>query len=189
MSEDYVNQITLSYLMNKEQYKNHLENSKMKIATRKDKKFYRKRILNLTKDFLLFKENDTNILSDVNCAFENYVKTCIEYFKILDKTDILQEEYDDLEKLDELIKNDELDIKYIQTTEEANNILMRSNKMKTPSLDPFVKRIITKNKNEEIIPIQKDINLKEPYLKNKGICKKKNISNNYEKDKINEEKK
>ena len=33
-----------------------------------------------------------------------------------------------------------------------------------------------------IIPQQKEINLKDPFLKNKGIDKKKNIINKYEED-------
>jgi hypothetical protein len=37
-----------------------------------------------------------------------------------------------------------------------------------------------------IIPHQKEINLKDPLLKNKGIRKKKNIINNYDEDAKNE---
>jgi hypothetical protein len=40
-----------------------------------------------------------------------------------------------------------------------------------------------------ILPREKDINLKDPILKNKGIREKKNITNKYEeKNKINQEK-
>jgi hypothetical protein len=41
---------------------------------------------------------------------------------------------------------------------------------------------MTKQTKELIIPQQKEINLKDPILKNKGIDKKKNIINNYEED-------
>ena len=37
-------------------------------------------------------------------------------------------------------------------------------------------------KEEPVLPKQKDINLKDPALKNKGIRKKKNINNKYEDD-------
>jgi hypothetical protein len=38
----------------------------------------------------------------------------------------------------------------------------------------------SKLEKKAIIPLQKDINLKDPNLKNKGICKKNNINNKYE---------
>lgn len=182
MSENYINQITLDYLINKENYKKigkassgNYSNS-FKNANRKDKKFYRKRILNLTKDLLLFQENKDPILPDVKKAFEIYVKTCVEYFQTLDKSDIIQEEYNELEELGalDILEN----IEYTEnpnTINVADNLMMRS--IKINPLDKYVKRTILK-KEEPIIPIQKEINLHEPYLKNKGICKKKNITNN-----------
>ena len=103
--------------------------------------------------------------------FENYVKTCIEYFKTLDECDIIQEDYSELEELDNVLnlsENKNISI------DDANHLLMRSVKI-TP-LDKLVKRTIFK-KEQEIMPIQKEINLNEPYLKNKGICQKKNITN------------
>lgn len=182
-NNNYINQITIDYLINKGIYKNYLENTNRnasKKANKKDKKFYRKRILNLTKDFLLFNEKE-DVLPDVKYAFENYVKTCIEYFKTLDRSDIIQEDYSDLEEkgkeLDELLDCEEINIENINNLTQADNLLMRSINIK-PTLDKFIK--ITTYKKEEVIPIQKEINLQEPYLKNKGICKKKNIPNNYE---------
>jgi len=186
MSENYINQITIDYLINKGVYKNHLDNVKMKNANKKDKKFYRKRILNLTKEFLLFNEKE-DILPDVKNAFEIYVKTCVEYFKMLDKTDIIQEDYCDLEEnekeieLDNILQCDEVNLENnnSNTSSLNDNLLLRSIHIKYP-LDKFIKRNKFK-KEQEVLPIQKEINLQEPYLKNKGICKKKNINNNYDK--------
>ena len=96
----------------------------------------------------------------------------MEYFKTLDECDIIQEDYSETEELNSLINDNK-----ILSVEEANNLLMRS--VKLTSLDKLVKRTILK-KEEEIIPIQKEINLNDPYLKNKGICQKKNIINKYE---------
>ena len=59
---------------------------------------------------------------------------------------------------------------------------MRSVKMSNHSLDNFIKIKMTKNIEELIIPQQKEINLKDPILKIKGITKKKNIINNYDED-------
>ena len=179
MSENYINQITLDYLINKENYNKINNRNSLKNANRKDKKFYRKRILNLTKDLLLFQETKDEILPDVKKTFEIYIKTCVEYFQTLDKSDILQEEYSELDGLDnlDLLDNVEysIDSENPNTVKEADNLIMRS--IKINSLDKYVKRTVLK-KDEPIIPLQKDIDLHEPYLKNKGICKKKNITNN-----------
>jgi len=169
MTENFVNQITLDYLINSNQLKNHLEKIKTKSASRKDKKFYRKRIMNLTKDLLICKELEEPLLPDVKETFENFVKTCVEYFKTLDQCDIIQEDYNEMEEFDTIINDNK-----ILSVEDANNLIMRS--VKLTSLDKLVKRTVFK-KEEIIMPIQKEINLNEPYLKNKGICQKKNIIN------------
>ena len=72
--------------------------------------------------------------------------------------------------------------------EQANQMLMRTIKIPHNSLDKFIKKTII-DPPDIFIPKQKDINLKEPYLKNKGICKKKNINNKYEEGTNIEEKK
>lgn len=165
MSNDYLLQVTLDYLTNN---KKTLEDKKHKNASRKDKKFYRKRILSLTRDMLIFKEEEEIILPDIKNAFEHYVKTCVEYFKILDESDIIQDDYNDLDldTVSNLIMDNE---PYVN----SDVLLMRT--IKVPPLDKFVKRTVFK-KEDAVIPIQKEINLNEPYLKNKGISKKKNIT-------------
>ena len=49
------------------------------------------------------------------------------------------------------------------------------------SLDKFVKRISTKPEVESFIPKQKDIDLKAPILKSKGIIKRENKKENINK--------
>ena len=56
--------------------------------------FYRKRILNTTKDLL--RKNSIN--STVDSSFIEYCSELIKYFKFIDKKDILQEEYKDLKE-------------------------------------------------------------------------------------------
>ena len=75
----------------------------------------------------------------------------------------------------------ELSVEDIQTQEEANKLLMKTVKINN-SLDNFVKRKLTKAPEDIILPKQKDINLKDPSLKVKGVnsSKKKNITNKYE---------
>jgi hypothetical protein len=74
----------------------------------------------------------------------------------------------------------ELNVESPLTEEEANTLLMRSFKIAKPSLDNFVKIKYTKSPSEIILPKQKEINLKDPDLRNKGIRKKKNIINKYD---------
>lgn len=181
MSANLVNEITLEYLMSKEQHAKFMNKKKEGLSSgeRKDKKFYRKRILNLSRDLLLNQVPDM-MLGDVSVAFDHYVKMCINYFKILDETDIIQEDYDGM--CGELkILNDALGAEDTATTAaDADKLLMRSIKMNKGPLDDFVKIKSTKPSNPPIIPIQKEINLKDPELKNKGIGKKNNITNKYE---------
>jgi hypothetical protein len=62
---------------------------------------------------------------------------------------------------------------------EADKLLMRSIKLDIHTLDKYVKRTTTKKEEKIVLPIQKNINLQDPELKNKGV-KKKNITNKYE---------
>jgi hypothetical protein len=188
-SDDFLNQVSLDFLINKKQYKNHsvsfTENTINKKINKKDKKFYRRRILSLTKD-LLSKEDEVDIIipPDIKYMFDNFIKACVHYFKILDRNDIIQEDYNEFEdKIKENNENNEInDESHKILKEENEKLLMRSVKMTNPSLDNFIKINMTKQSKELIIPQQKEINLKDPILKNKGIDKKKNIINNYEED-------
>ena len=180
MSDNFVSEITLECLMNKEQYNKYLGNkiNKMIENNKHDKRFYRKRILQLSKDMLMNTPPDT-LPSDVLFAFENFIKMCIPYFKNVDKTDIIQNEYDN--DLLNIISNTDQGTMDTDTydVELSNKLMMRSIKMERNTLDKFVK-FKTLVKEPMIIPVQKEINLKDPSLRNKGIVKKKNIENKYE---------
>ena len=187
-SDAFLNQVSLDYLINMKQYKNHFisftENTINKKINKKDKRFYRRRILSLTKDLLYKEESEILVSPDIKFAFDNLVKTCIHYFKILDRNDIIQEDYNGF---DEEIKEENNEEKEISESEqflkeENEKLLMRSVKMTSNPLDNFIKIKMTKQIEELIIPQQKQINLKDPILKNKGVNKKKNIINNYDED-------
>ena len=192
MSTEYVNQVTLECLMNKDTYKKYVATKKKSVVNKKDQKFYRRRILSLTKELLYPEEateksttkptpttttttsNDPNIVS----LFQMYSKACIEYFKTLDKNDIIQEDYSTLTS-----ETPEMSAEDIKTQAEIDQLFMRSIHVKEPTtLDKFVKRSTTAPKEDPILPKQKDINLRDPALKNKGIRKKKNITNKYEEE-------
>ena len=179
-SNAFLNQATLDYLINTKQYKIQLTNTLNKKINRKDKKFYRRRILSLIKDLLTKEETEIVVSPDIKCAFDNLVKTCISYFKMLDINDIIQEDYNDI--TEEIKEKEELSETEKFLKEENEKLLMRSVKMSNNSLDKFIKIKMTKQPEELIIPQQKEINLKDPVLKNKGVNKKKNITNNYDED-------
>ena len=200
MSDNFISEITLEYLMNKDQYAKYILNksnngsssSSSSNSIRKDKKFYKKRIYDLTKQ-LINNEKPEGIYSGIIDTFELYTKICIEYFKTLDKTDIIQEDYNglitDVSSNTNINTQNTQNIQNAQNTEEANKLMMRLVKITEPnSLEKLVKRTMIKNVDAKpnIPPKQKEINLKDPILKNKGIRKKKNITNKYDETKIPE---
>lgn len=229
--------------MNRDMYKKLMTNKTVIAQKNKEKEFYKNRISHLTEELLL--NNEVNgLFTDVSFAFDNYVKTCIHYFKIIDESDIIQNDYNGLagqqeepenagqdvenddnandlddddedidEDLDEDLEQDEdededevLDVKeendeneeifveILEDDDEDDNkeldddkmkMMMRSAKMMTGTLDKFMMlkpqqpTVTPKKKCADVLPTQKEINLEDPLLMNKGICKKKNMNNKY----------
>ena len=186
-----INQITIDCLINKDMYDNMLNSSEVKKDNLKEMKFYRKRIYDLAKRLLISKDERESVTPDVNYAFSNFVKTSISYFKIIDKQDILQKDYEELEEHETNI-NEETDLNY--NTYIMKKITMPEEKTKMTSMDNFVIRKQAEEIKEHIIYPQKRVfNLKDESLKNKGIKKKeskekKNINNKYDKKKNEESK-
>ena len=177
-----INNLTIQYLTSNKQ-KNKIFSQK-NIINKKDKKFYRRRILNLTRDMLLNNQPD-DLLTDVKDTFDVFVKNCIGYFKSKDRTEILQEDYKMEEMLDEICCNESEED--ILTQEQADKLMMRSIQIQERPLDKFVKIKYLKKEEDIILPKQKEINLKDPELKKKGILRKKNISKTYKNETKNEE--
>ena len=183
MSDNFVNQVTLDCLVNKEFYNKHIANQAKREISRSDKKFYRKRVYNLTRELLLSKEEPPNLFPDVKHAFDHFINTCIHYFKTIDNNDIIQSDYQSVKDLANMGSTiPELNVDDIHSKEEADKLLMRTIQINN-SLDNFIKRKRIKPPEKMILPKQKDVNLKDPSLKLKGISKsikKKNIINTYE---------
>jgi hypothetical protein len=168
--------------MNKDQYSLHMKKpATSKKINNSDRKFYKKRIYDLTKQ-LLNNQPTEKMFPDVVFSFESYIKACIDYFKVLDKSDILQQDYQDIPGEESFPA--ELNTDHISTPQDADQLMLRSIKIQEPNaLEKLVKRTSTKLKKPMILPREKDINLKDPNLKNKGIRKKNNINNKYEDEK------
>ena len=62
---------------------------KTKIVTDEDIKFYRKRILLVTKNYL----RGETLTNEITGAFDSYAEQLIKHFKFIDKTDMVQKEY------------------------------------------------------------------------------------------------
>ena len=199
MSESLINQITLDCLLNKEIMEKHMMKQREKQIDKKDLEFYKKRIFNLFKE-IISNNCREDISPDVKYAYNTFIKTTINYFKVIDNNDLLQEEYKDI-----IMANDEsCDQSFnklpdtLNNINEANSYLMRSVKMDVPTLDKYVKRVSNKKHDKIVLPKQRDVDIKNPELKNKGIKEngikengikengiKENITNIYEDKKEN----
>jgi len=185
MSQSFVDQITLDYLLNKETMGKHVMKQREKQINKEEFQFYKKRILNIFKE--LTNNNGPEDLSpDVKYAYDTFIKSTINYFKIIDNNDLLQEEYKELQDYKDVefpseICDDNLEIS--ENFTEANKLMMRSVKMDLPTLDKYVKRTTYHKTDKIILPKQREVDIMNPELKNKGIKEieeKKNITIIYE---------
>ena len=163
---DKMNEITLKYLMNPAHYDRYCEESEQSnddfLA---DKKFYRKRVINITKN--MFKEEFEN--DSLKGIFDLYIQNVIDYFKELDTKDILQREYEHL-----VLPNKETNVLDQKVMANADALIFIEPKKQT--LDKFVNIIRNISKNEKL-PIKKEIDLKDPKLKKKGVKREKKDKN------------
>ena len=160
---DSTSEITLEFLMNKQAYLKYISKDGVKIANNlKDKHFYKKRIYDLTKQLM---HNELSASKDINNAFDNYINYCIQHFKLVDTTDILQEDYANMPS-EELCNYDVENSK-----QQINEYITRQIKYNQPnSLEKIVKRtIIQSDKPAPILPKVKEVNLTDPALRFKGI--------------------
>jgi hypothetical protein len=159
-NEEYINKITLEYLLNPNML---IKNNQSFLDTKLDKdiKFYRKRISQLTKDMI--KGNYPN--NDLQIIFQKYASELIYYFKQQDTKDIYQQEYIDLSLNNIKDTNAELE----HDIESINNMLINSTNDSVPNLENFVKKISVNTSENHIIPQKKNINIKDPKLRVKGV--------------------
>lgn len=183
MSQSLVNQITIDCLLNKETMSKHIMKQTEKQINKEDLIFYRKRILNLFK-VMINNNNPDDLSPDVKYAYNIFIKSAINYFKIIDNNDLLQDEYKDLELPPDISFNDDMDTTY--NYDDANKLMMRSVKMDLPTLDKYVKRTTNKKHDNIILPKSREVDIMKPEFKNKGIKEideKKNITIIYEDNK------
>ena len=160
-----MNEIDLKYLTNYS-YEVHIIKPKKNDVYEKDLAFYRRRIFKLTKDLLRGQKSDNSVL---DACFKNYTEKSIDYFKFIDKSDIIQEDYKNVKKekkepmgnLD-MVTTNEIMTKRINRSMDISHLLNIKSKRTSKSI---------------LMPKERTINLKHPSLKVKGLGKKKNINN------------
>lgn len=171
ISMNEMDNLTLEFFMNKSQYqglikKHDIFNDK---NFNKEKKFYKKRILDLTKKLFRNEVDDSQLKNN----FNGYIKSCCNYLKFIDKSDLMQENYSDYENeptpldgLDEVGYNN------------CDYLIVNKPETKQITMDNFINK--KEKKTNIILPEKKNFNLKSQELKTKGLPKKKNINNKYE---------
>ena len=153
-------QIDLLYLTN-DRIRTRVENLENGV-NKEDLKFYRKRILQQTKNYL----REGRLESVINRAFDNYVDKLIEYYKFIDKKEIIQKEYENMKG------NSVKKIKEINLLEEDKKI-MKEVEPQVKTIKDFITVVVEKPKRKHVIPKIKEFNLKKDELRFKGLKKEK----------------
>lgn len=191
-NEASINDITLQYLTNKEFASKACKHVSTKIANikTKDKKFYRKRVLALTKQLLTnTSQHEEGVVdlkelpTDISLLFNSYLKKSIEYFKTQDRVDILQEEYGDISDSNDMLAEVQNTTELFEQSQSNEDVKFLKNiqTQQMNTLDTFVSRTVVKKDKPEY-PRKKSVNLTDPVLKNKGVRKKKNVGTKYEEE-------
>ena len=153
-------QIDILYLTN-DRIRTRVENLENGI-NKEDLKFYRKRILQQTKNYL----REGRLESVIDRAFDNYVDKLIEYYKFIDKKEIKQKEYENMKG------NSVKKIKEINLLEEDKKI-MKEVEPQVKTIKDFITVVVEKPKRKHVIPKIKEFNLKKDELRFKGLKKEK----------------
>jgi hypothetical protein len=171
-------------MVNTTQYEKYLKKNNMNYDSvfKRDIRFYRKRIISLTKD--LFKnqnETDKNQNSDVTMvgAFNMYMRACISYLKFSDQSETIQKCYvclgiTDGNQSNENIKNQKCICKNKNENElfelnKANELCFKSKEVKKITLDNYVIRKNVKKSEPVVYPQQFTFNPRDPVFKCKGL--------------------
>uniref|UniRef100_A0A6C0C0E8 Uncharacterized protein n=1 Tax=viral metagenome TaxID=1070528 RepID=A0A6C0C0E8_9ZZZZ len=143
-----INKINLQYLTNPYEMNKIHKDTSFNLVEKEDFDFYKARILKMTKDILKEKEVDNTIKN----SFINYSKVCIDHFKFIDKRDIIQNEYDMIEK------NKKKENKF--NIDESNNIIMKKRQVKKLKITDQIPIKTNITPEKVVMPKKRKINLK-----------------------------
>jgi len=201
-SMNSIDSMTLSYFTNRSQYEQILKrtlNQSADLEYAKEKRFYKKRILDLNKKMFRNEIDDRSIVNQ----FDMYTKGCIEYLKMIDTCELMQKQYQDtsnnaINRIDLEMCTDISNILLSdQDFMQCDQLMTTNDGTKKVNLDSYVVKT-SPAKKQKIFPKKQPVNIKTREHKTKGIkpkedkiqknelnCveKKKNITNNYDEDK------
>tara|TARA_B110000967_G_scaffold204278_1_gene246486 strand:+ start:543 stop:1232 length:690 start_codon:yes stop_codon:yes gene_type:complete len=204
ISMNSIDSMTLSYFTNRSQYEQILHrtlNKSNELEYTTDKRFYKKRILDLNKKLFRNEIDDRHLVSQ----FDMYIKGCIEHLKMIDTSEFMQKQYQDDSNnsigyntcLDTCI--DVSNTSFSDTDFINCDYLMTNNDgVKKVNLDTYIVKTVSTTKKQIILPEKQNVNIKTRAHKTKGLKpkeekiqkkdklnsqeKKKNITNNYDED-------
>ena len=152
----------LLYFTNNNVYKQVDKKEEENPNDEEDIKFYRKRILHLTKQLL---KNEIKTTPSIKASFNDYINQVIMDFKFIDKKELLQKEYEDIKIESHKPKED-------FKLQVENEKLIKKKTVKPKTMSDF---IVQKNKKikKYIPPKVKKYDIKTEDFKKKGINKEK----------------
>ncbi len=185
-----IDDVTLAYMVNTSQYEKYLKKNHINYDStfKRDIRFYRKRIISLTKD--LFKhhtENDKSQILDttIMSAFNMYMRACISYLKFSDQSETIQKCYvclginqnstyedQDYTNTSGNIKNQKCICKNKDDSfelDKANEMCFKQKEVKKITLDNYVIRKNVKKDEPITYPQQFTFNPRDPEFKYKGL--------------------
>lgn len=165
VEDKHINHLTLQYMMNRDLYESYILSQQDSCVSnlKEDQKFYRSRIFQLAKVLLL---NDTEkekyflmnpafdisqFSLDVFSSFDDFIKTAIQNFKIIDTNEIFHQE---------------------SVTEEPKETSVSEFKEHIPSKQKTLDKFLIKTTEPIIYPEQKVADINDIKFKKKGLRKK-----------------
>ena len=139
--------------------------------TSKEFIFYRKRVLQLVKDIIRGKNEDTILVE----SFQEFAQNAVKHFKFIDKADMIQDTYRrSSPKGDMVMHHDGLPPIHESEEQMFGNQLLYKEKVAplTKKIDDFVVRKSEKVQ-QHVIPKQREFNLTQESLRSKGVDEKK----------------
>ena len=163
MESSDINMIDLKLLSNPSALYNlnKLEEEPIDIIDKRELEFYKIRIFNTAKEILQNKDVEPKLKE----LFYHFANKCISYYKFTDKSDNIQKDYIHLEKKQK--KPSEF-----KNISDSNKMIMKEKKVRIPKITDHIK-IKTRQIKKTFMPKKRNLNLKDPKYKVKGINKKK----------------
>jgi hypothetical protein len=139
--------------------------------------------------------------------FDMYIKGCIEYLKMIDTSELMQRQYQDVSNnsidynnnpcIDPCLDMSNTSISDIDFI-NCDHLMTNNDGIKKVNLDTYIVKTISTTKKQIILPEKQNVNIKTRAHKTKGLKpkeekiqkkdklnspeKKKNITNNYDED-------